>query len=208
MRGKVAVARKGGAEKTPKIWSWNKTFNTAPTTLKMGIKHLWHSNFMNLEKDWYILDPPLRNWLHKIWRCKDRSMTVCLLRFQNKNLIMTDIQYSWLFRVRSTFNEGGYLSTGMGWKCNKYCGCVADPGSPSGVGRRMQTGEDWAPDVYSSLSFHWKKKDCVCKTNILVWQCWWNPLKTRDTPSFNLKITTYWKADFRYSSKREKELIW
>ena len=54
----------------------------------MGIKHLWHSNFMNLEKDWYILDPPLRNWLHKIWRCKDRSMTVCLLRFQNKNLIM------------------------------------------------------------------------------------------------------------------------
>ena len=141
---------------------------------------------------------------------KSERIYLCLpgLRFQNKNLIMTDIQYSWLFRVRSTFNEGGYLSTGMGWKCNKYCGCVADPGSPSGVGRRMQTGEDWAPDVYSSLSFHWKKKDCVCKTNILVWQCWWNPLKTRDTPSFNLKITTYWKADFRYSSKREKELIW
>ena len=51
MRGKVAVARKGGAEKTPKIRSWNKTFNTAPSALKMGIEHLSHDYFMNLEKD-------------------------------------------------------------------------------------------------------------------------------------------------------------
>ena len=50
MRGKVAVARKGGAEKTPKIRSWNKTFNTAPYALKMDTKHLLNDYFMNHKK--------------------------------------------------------------------------------------------------------------------------------------------------------------
>ena len=72
------VPRNGGTGKRFKIWLSHIKLMAQPMALKMEILYLSRQSFIIVKKDLDDLTQVLRNWLLKMWRPKDRSMTVCL----------------------------------------------------------------------------------------------------------------------------------
>ena len=75
-REKVHVPRNGGAGKRLKIWLSYIKLMAQPMASKIKILHLSRQSFIIVKKELDYLTQVLRNWPLKMWRPKDRSMTV------------------------------------------------------------------------------------------------------------------------------------
>ena len=72
------VPGNGGAGKRLKIWLSHIKLMAQPMALKIRILHPSMWSFINAKKELDDLTQALRNWPLKMWRPKDRSMTVVL----------------------------------------------------------------------------------------------------------------------------------
>ena len=77
-REKVHVPRNGGAGKRLKIWLSHIKLMDQPMALKVKILHPSMYSFIIVKKELDDSTQALRNWPLKMWRPKDRSMTVLL----------------------------------------------------------------------------------------------------------------------------------